>query len=102
MIRYIYTDWDLHNDTTYSVFEGGLDSLTVNYLGFRCEHELTAFVSYPHWLSVLSTGEWFLWFLPWGVLGLLAAFYAWLMMKVTPQKLSKISKKEANFVINKP
>ena len=57
MIRYIYTDWDLHNDTTYSVFDRRLDSLTVNYLGFRCEHELTAFVSYPHWLHDSTYGD---------------------------------------------
>ena len=76
-VRYIYTDLQLQNDTTYSEADSRLrfDSLTVSYMGFRCEHELTAFVSYPHWLSVLSTGEWCLCLLPWGVLGLLAAFY---------------------------
>lgn len=77
-VRYIHTDILLQNDTTCSAADSRLrfDSLTVSYMGFRCEHELTAFVSYPYWLSVLSTGEWCLWFLPWGVLGLLAAFYA--------------------------
>ena len=75
MIRYIYTDWDLHNDTTYSVFEGGLDSLTVNYLGFRCEHELTAFVSYPHWLSGLTYGEKCILLLPWILYVLLFVCY---------------------------
>ena len=76
-VRYVYTDEELRNDTIYTCGDGhsGLDSLTVSYMGFRCEHELTAFVSYPHWLSVLSTGEWCLCLLPWGVLGLLAAFY---------------------------
>lgn len=77
-VRYIHTDIQLQNDTTYSNADSWMrfDSLTVSYMGFRCEHELTAFVSYPHWLSVLDAGEWFLWFLPWGVLGLLIAFYA--------------------------
>ena len=77
-VRYIHTDIQLQNDTIYSSVDNQLrfDSLTVSYMGFRCEHELTAFVSYPHWLSVLGTSEWCLWFLPWGVLGLLAAFYA--------------------------
>ena len=77
-VRYIHTDIQLQNDTTYSNADSRMrfDSLTVSYMGFRCEHELTAFVSYPHWLSVLDAGEWFLWFLPWGVLGLLIAFYA--------------------------
>ena len=77
-VRYIHTDIQLQNDTTYSNADSRMrfDSLTVSYMGFRCEHELTAFVSYPHWLSVLGISEWFLWFLPWGVLGLLATFYA--------------------------
>jgi hypothetical protein len=74
MVRYIYTDWDLHNDTTCSVFEGRLDSLTVNYLGFRCEHELTAFISYPYWFLNFS------WYtlgvlLLWGLLVILFKFY---------------------------
>lgn len=77
-LRYIHTDLLLQNDTTYSATDCRLrfDSLSVSYMGFRCEHELTAFVSCPHWLSVLNVGEWFLWLLPLGVLGLLAVFYA--------------------------
>lgn len=75
MVRYIYTDWDLHNDTTCSVFEGRLDSLTVNYLGFRCEHELTAFVSYPHWLHDLTYGDSCILLLPWILLVLLFVYY---------------------------
>ena len=76
-IRYVLTDLQLQNDTTYFATDSKLrfDSLSVNYMGFRCEHELAAFVSYPHWLSVLDTSDWCFWFLPWGVLGLLAAFY---------------------------
>lgn len=55
-IRYVYTDWNLQNDTVCSDSSNhlGLDSLTVSYLGFRCEHELVAFVSYPYWLLNLS------------------------------------------------
>ena len=75
VVRYIFTDWDLRNDTTYSVFEGGLDSLTVNYLGFRCEHELTAFVSYPHWLSGLTYGDKCILLLPWILYVLLFVCY---------------------------
>lgn len=52
-VRYVYTDEELRNDTIYTCGDGhsGLDSLTVKYLGFRCEHELMAFVASPHWLS---------------------------------------------------
>jgi hypothetical protein len=76
-IRYVYTDWDLQNDTVYSGASKplGMDSLSVNYLGFRCEHELVGYVSYPFWLSFLSFSEWGFLLLPWCVWGLLFAFY---------------------------
>ena len=76
-IRYIYTDEDLQNDTAFAARKGRVaDSLTVRYLGFRCEHELVAYVSYPFWLSLLSLSEWGFLLLPWCVWGLLFAFYA--------------------------
>lgn len=55
-IRYIYTDLTLKNDTVYSIANHRLsfDSLTVNYLGFRCEHELVGYVSFSYWLQNLS------------------------------------------------
>lgn len=76
-IRYIYTDEDLQNDTVFTARKGrATDSLTVRYLGFRCEHELVGYVSYPFWLSLLSLSEWGFLLLPWCVWGLLFAFYA--------------------------
>lgn len=75
-IRYIYTDEDLQNDTVFSSSNGNLaDSLTVRYLGFRCEHELVGYLSYPLWLSALSMSECFLLLLPWCIWGLLFALY---------------------------
>ena len=75
-IRYIYTDLDLNNDTVFSVVNNRLhyDSLSVHYLGFRCEHELTAFISYPYWFLNFS------WYtlgvlLLWGLLVILFKFY---------------------------
>ena len=76
-LRYIYTDWELQNDTVYSMVDEQLshsDSLTVKYLGFRCEHELTAFISYPYWFLNFS------WYtlgvlLLWGLLVILFKFY---------------------------
>ena len=73
LIRYVYTDWDLQKDTIYSGNESNLDSLTVSYLGFRCEHELVAFVSYPYWLFSLDNCYWV--FLSWGIFILLVVFY---------------------------
>ena len=76
-IRYIYTDEDLQNDTVFTAKKGkSTDSLTVRYLGFRCEHELVGYVSYPFGLSMLSVSEWGFLLLPWCVWGLLFAFYA--------------------------
>lgn len=76
-IRYIYTDWALQDDTTYSVTDARLhwDSLTVKYLGFRCEHELVAYASHPHWLSQLSKTDWGCLLLPWGLSVVLLVFY---------------------------
>lgn len=75
MVRYVYTDWDLHNDTTCSVNDSNLDSLTVSYLGFRCEHELTAFVSYPCLLLGLSVVELGCLLFPWILFVLLLVYY---------------------------
>ena len=44
-------------------------------MGFRCEHELVGYVSYPFWFSSLSVTEWGFLLLPWCVWGLLFAFY---------------------------
>ena len=76
-IRYVYTDLDLRNDTIYGKANHYLclDSLTVSYLGFRCEHELVAFVSYPHWLLDLSWDAYVWLIAPWIFLVLLVVFY---------------------------
>ena len=76
-IRYVYTDLNLLNDTTYWKANHclSLDSLTVSYLGFRCEHELVAFVSYPYWLLDLSWDAYVWLIVPWIFLVLLVVFY---------------------------
>ena len=77
LVRYIFTDLELKNDTAYSISNNRVhfDSLTVNYLGFRCEHELVAFVSYPHWLLDLSWDAYVWLIAPWIFLVLLVVFY---------------------------
>ena len=52
------------------------DSITVRYLGFRCEHELVGYVSCPLWMDSLSVVECIFMLLPWILWGLLFAFYA--------------------------
>lgn len=77
-IRYINTDLDLRNDTIYSD-EGysfsRKDSLTVKYLGFRCEHELVAYTSYDSWIFNLFFLDWFCLLLPWLIFVLVVVFY---------------------------
>ena len=77
-VRYIYTDMELQNDTIYSIVSkrlSNLDSLTVKYLGFRCEHELAAFISYPHWMTTSFKENGFILLLPWILLILLSVYY---------------------------
>lgn len=77
-IRYIYTDEELKNDTVYAHADSHLqlDSLTVKYMGFRCEHEVMAFVAFPQWHQGLSWGAWCGLVLPWVAWVLLLVFYA--------------------------
>ena len=77
-ICYVYTNLALQNDTTYSKNDysyNNKDSLTVKYLGFRCEHELTAYTSYPYWLFRLSFVNWCWLLLPCIVFVLVILFY---------------------------
>ena len=77
-IRYVYTDLDLRDDTLYSSVGQQLsrmDSLTVKYMGFRCEHAVTAYVSYPYCLDDLAYGDWCILMFPWLLLVLLFIAY---------------------------
>ena len=77
-IRHIYTDLNLKNDTVFSVADKSfsrLDSLTVKYLGYRCEHEVTAYVSYPHWMSSIAGGDGCILLFPWILYVLLFVCY---------------------------
>ena len=77
-IRYIYTDWELRNDTVCSNPMKNVDSLMVTYLGFRCEHELVAYTSYPSWISSLSFSKCCRLFFPIILLGILFVCYDFL------------------------
>ena len=92
-IRYVYTSLELQNDTTYWKANHNLflDSLTVSYLGFRCEHELTAYVSYPSWLHGLTRYDGCVLLLPWLFWLLLFICYpkleVFVLRKVTNEKV---------------
>ena len=78
-VRYIYTDWSLLNDTVWSDLgdmDSYSDSITVRYLGFRCEHELVGYVSCPLWMDSLSGVECIFMLLPWILWGLVLVFYS--------------------------
>ena len=77
-IRYIYTDWELRNDTVYVPTNEKMvryDSLTTRYLGFRCEHGFVAYISYSFWKSSLLSHAVCWLVLPWMVWGLLFFYY---------------------------
>lgn len=76
-IRYVFTDWNLKNDTACSVANNQIhfDSLSVSYLGIRCEHEVTAYISWPHWVSSFSWQNGCVYLVPWLLLVLLYIFY---------------------------
>lgn len=99
-IRYIYTDWDLNNDTLYAKADihKGLDSLTVCYLGGRCEHELMAFISYPHWFWGASKGILCILVFPWILFALLAWQYSklerWFRQKLVREKVRVVLKEK--------
>lgn len=107
-IRYIYTDLDLQDDTLYSSVGLQLlrlDSLTVKYLGFRCEHELVAYVAYPCRLLSLSLNILGGVFLPWGLFVFIIVFYAsierFLQRKFVKEKIVEKEVHVANVQIEK-
>ena len=89
-IRYVYTDLELRNDTMFSSYDKRLprlDSLTVKYLGFRCEYELAAFVSYSYWTNSIMPMDWCVLLFPW-ILLVLLIFYNPLLETFAKRKLT--------------
>ena len=93
-IRYIYTDLKLQNDTVFSSFDkrfSRLDSLVVKYLGFRCEHEITAYISHSNWFLSLTRINGCILLLPWLLLVLLFISYPnleeWVQRKMIHEKI---------------
>lgn len=99
-IRYIYTDWKQQNDTVWVNMEENdsyPDSITVRYLGLRCEHELVGYVSYPLWVFSLSVAECFFMLLPWILWGLVFVCYSSLEYLIQKKFVrEKLVKKEVH------
>lgn len=96
-IRYVYTNENLDNDTLFSSIDkkiSCLDSLTVKYLGFRCEHELMALVASPHWLSGGVWKSLVILSLPWLLLVWLIVCYSrlekWVQHKFVREKVKVV------------
>ena len=108
-IRYIHTDLNLDNDTVLSGVDKllpRLDSLTVKYLGFRCEHELAAYVSHTYWLFGITYIDGCILSLPWLLLVLLFICYpkleVWVRRKMTNEKIiEKIVEIEKEVIVEK-
>lgn len=109
VIRYVHTDLNLDNDTVLSASDqpySRFDSLTVKYLGFRCEHELTAFSSCPSGLYALSKRDWCVLLFPWVVLMFLYFYYSKLeavaKRKLTHEKvIEKTVEVERKIIVEK-
>ena len=109
LIRYVYTDLELRNDTMFASFDKRLprlDSLTVKYLGFRCEYELAAFVSYSYWTNSIIPTDWCVLLFPWILLVLLNFYYPQLetfaKRKLTHEKvIEKTVEVEKEIIVEK-
>ena len=84
----------LQNDTVFSSFDkrfSRLDSLVVKYLGFRCEHEITAYISHSNWFLSLTRINGCILLLPWLLLVLLFISYPnleeWVQRKMIHEKI---------------
>lgn len=102
-IRYVYTDLNLRNDTVFSVVDrqlASLDSLTVKYLGFRCEHEVTAYISYPNWILNLACSDWFVLLFPWILFICLAVYWTKLKVWVKGRFTHEIMKEKDIHVVD--
>ena len=108
-MRYVYTDLKLQNDTTFSSLDKRLsrmDSLTVKYLGFRCEHEITAYVFHSYWLFALTRIDGCILLLPWLLLVLVFIGYPkleiWMQRKMMYEKvIEKTLEVEKEIIVEK-
>ena len=44
-------------------------------MGFRCEHEVVAYISYPYWMTGFTRSDWCILLFPWILLVFLFVFY---------------------------
>ena len=89
-VRYTYTNVEENVDTSFSpknFFSLAMDSLTVRYMGARCEYEFTGYVGVPALGKVLAIGDWLVLIIPWILFGGIVAFYGVLLRILVKEKV---------------
>ena len=89
-VRYTYTNVEENVDTSFSpknFFSLAMDSLTVRYMGARCEYEFTGYVGVPALGKVLAIGDWLVLIIPWILFGGIVAFYGVLLQILVKEKV---------------
>ena len=89
-VRCTYTDVEEKADTSYSpknFFSLAMDSLTVKYMGARCEYEFAGYVMVPALSKVLAIDDWLVLVVPWILLGTIIRLRKVFLRKIVTEKV---------------
>ena len=89
-VRCTYTDVEEKADTSFSpknFFSLAMDSLTVKYMGARCEYEFAGYVMVPALSKVLAIDDWLVLIVPWILLGAIIRFRKVFLRKLVTEKV---------------
>lgn len=89
-VRCTYTDVEEKADTSFSpknFFSLAMDSLTVKYMGARCEYEFAGYVMVPTLSKVLAIDDWLVLIVPWILLGAIIRFRKVFLRKLVTEKV---------------
>ena len=89
-VRCTYTDVEEKADTSFSpknFFSLAMDSLTVKYMGARCEYEFAGYVMVPALSKVLAIDDWLVLIVPWILLGTIIRFRKVFLRKLVMEKV---------------
>ena len=89
-VRCTYTDVEEKADTSFSpknFFSLAMDSLTVKYMGVRCEYEFAGYVMVPALSKVLAIDDWLVLIVPWILLGAIIRFRKVFLRKLVTEKV---------------
>ena len=89
-VRCTYTDVEEKADTSYSpknFFSLAMDSLTVKYMGARCEYDFAGYVMVPALSKVLAIDDWLVLVVPWILLGTIIRLRKVFLRKIVTEKV---------------